>query len=97
MPGFAGYAARYKARFGEDPITYSPYSYDGTMALLTAMKDANSTDPKVYGPYFDKLSIKGVSAATISDDSTGDLNDAPVTIYKVQHGDFKPVDTIAGN
>ena len=97
MPGFAGYATRYKARFGEDPITYSPYSYDGTMALLNAMKDANSTDPKVYGPYLDKLSIKGVSAATISYDATGDLKDAPVTIYKVQHGDFKPVDTIAGN
>ena len=44
MPGFAGYAARYKARFNEDVITYSPYSYDGTIALLTAMKDANSTE-----------------------------------------------------
>ena len=97
MPGFASYATRYKARFGEDPITYSPYSYDGTMALLTAMKEANSTDPKVYGAYLDKLSIKGVSAATISYDSTGDLKDAPVTIYKVQQGDFKAVDTIAGS
>jgi ABC-type branched-subunit amino acid transport system substrate-binding protein len=97
MPGFAGYATRYKARFGEDPITYSPYSYDGTIALLTAMKNANSTDPKVYGAYLDKLSIKGVSADTISYDATGDLKDAPVTIYKVQNGEFKPVDTIAGN
>ena len=62
MPGFAGYAARYKARFNEDVITYSPYSYDGTIALLTAMKDANSTDPKVYTPYLGKVSVKGVSA-----------------------------------
>jgi len=97
MPGFAGYAARYKARFNEDVITYSPYSYDGTIALLTAMKNANSTDPKVYGPYLGKLSIKGVSADRISYDTKGDLKAAPVTIYKVEHGVFKPVDTIAGN
>ena len=58
MPGFAGYAARYKARFNEDVITYSPYSYDGTIALLTAMKDANSTDPKVYTPYLGKVSVR---------------------------------------
>ena len=97
MPGFAGYAARYKARFNEDVITYSPYSYDGTIALLTAMKNANSTDPKVYTPYLGKVSVKGVSAPSIAYDAKGDLKDAPVTIYKVEHGAFKPVDTIAGN
>nr|WP_217282029.1 branched-chain amino acid ABC transporter substrate-binding protein [Burkholderia gladioli] len=97
MPGFAGFEQRYKARFKEEVVTYSPYSYDGTIALLTAMKNANSTDPKVYGPYLDKVSIKGVSAATIAYDPKGDLRDAPVTIYRVDHGAFKPVDTIAGN
>ncbi|WP_186166262.1 branched-chain amino acid ABC transporter substrate-binding protein [Burkholderia gladioli] len=97
MPGFAGFEQRYKARFKEVVVTYSPYSYDGTIALLTAMKNANSTDPKVYGPYLDKVSIKGVSAATIAYDPKGDLRDAPVTIYRVDHGAFKPVDTIAGN
>ncbi|WP_186086493.1 branched-chain amino acid ABC transporter substrate-binding protein [Burkholderia gladioli] len=97
MPGFASFEQRYKARFKEEVVTYSPYSYDGTIALLTAMKNANSTDPKVYGPYLDKVSIKGVSAATIAYDPKGDLRDAPVTIYRVDHGAFKPVDTIAGN
>ena len=97
MPGFAGFEQRYKARFKEEVVTYSPYSYDGTIALLTAMKNANSTDPKVYGPYLDKVSIKGVSAATIAYDPKGDLRDAPVTIYRVDHGAFKPVDTSAGN
>ncbi|WP_420958711.1 branched-chain amino acid ABC transporter substrate-binding protein [Burkholderia gladioli] len=97
MPGFAGFEQRYKARFKEEVVTYSPYSYDGTIALLTAMKNANSTDPKVYGPYLDKVSIKGVSAATIAYDPKGDLRDAPVTIYRVDHGAFKPVNTIAGN
>lgn len=97
MPGFAGFEQRYKARFKEEVVTYSPYSYDGTIALLTAMKNANSTDPKVYGPYLDKVSIKGVSAATIAYDPKGDLRDAPVTIYRVNHGAFKPVNTIAGN
>ncbi|MBI0330464.1 branched-chain amino acid ABC transporter substrate-binding protein [Burkholderia plantarii] len=97
MPGFAGFETRYKARFHEDVVTYSPYSYDGTIALLTAMKNANSTDPKVYGPYVGKVSVKGVSAPTIAYDAKGDLRDAPVTIYRVDHGAFKAVDTIAGN
>ncbi|WDD91394.1 branched-chain amino acid ABC transporter substrate-binding protein [Burkholderia sp. FERM BP-3421] len=97
MPGFAGYAARYKARFNEDVITYSPYAYDGTIALLTAMKNANSTDPKVYGPYVAKVAIKGVSADRIAYDAHGDLRDAPVTIYRVERGAFKPIDTLAGH
>lgn len=43
------------------------------------------------------MSVKGVSADRIAYDSKGDLKDAPVTIYKVERGAFKPVDTIAGN
>ncbi|MGF6755796.1 branched-chain amino acid ABC transporter substrate-binding protein [Paraburkholderia sp. GAS42] len=96
MPGFQGFESRYKARFHEEPVTYSPYSYDGTIALLTAMKSANSTDPKVYNAYLGKTSIKGVTSDNIAYDLKGDLKDAPVTIYKVQQGAFKPIDTIGG-
>jgi branched-chain amino acid transport system substrate-binding protein len=96
MPGFSGFESRYKARFHEDPVTYSPYSYDGTIALLTAMKDANSTDPKVYTPWLDKVNIKGVTSNDVAYDSKGDLKDAPVTIYRVEKGGFVPMDTIGG-
>jgi branched-chain amino acid transport system substrate-binding protein len=96
MPGFAAFASRYKARFHEDVVTYSPYSYDGTIALLTAMKDANSTDPKVYTAWLDKVNLKGVTSNDVAYDSKGDLKDAPVTIYKVEKGAFVPMDTIGG-
>jgi branched-chain amino acid transport system substrate-binding protein len=96
MPGFASFASRYEARFNESPVTYSPYSYDGTIALLTAMKNANSTDPKVYTQYLLKLNLKGVTSDDIAYDTRGDLKDAPVTIYKVQKGAFVPMDTIGG-
>jgi branched-chain amino acid transport system substrate-binding protein len=96
MPGFASFEQRYKARFNESPVTYAPYSYDGTIALLTAMKNANSTDPKVYTPYLVKLTLKGVTSDDIAYDTKGDLKDAPVTIYKVDKGAFVPMDTIGG-
>ncbi len=44
MPGGADYEARYKKRFNEDVQTYSPYAYNGAMAMFNAMKAANSTD-----------------------------------------------------
>ncbi|WP_420819315.1 branched-chain amino acid ABC transporter substrate-binding protein [Paraburkholderia flava] len=96
MPGFKGFEARYQARFHEQPVTYSPYSYDGTIALLTAMKNANSTDPKVYTPFLHKTELQGVTSSDIAYDAKGDLKDAPVTIYKVQQGAFSPIDTIGG-
>jgi branched-chain amino acid transport system substrate-binding protein len=96
MPGFAGFESRYEARFHETPVTYSPYSYDGTIALLTAMKSANSTDPKRYTAWLGKTSLKGVTSDRIAYDTKGDLTDAPVTIYKVEKGTFVPVDTIGG-
>nr|WP_096726140.1 branched-chain amino acid ABC transporter substrate-binding protein [Paraburkholderia acidicola] len=96
MPGFKGFETRYEARFHESPVTYAPYSYDGTIALLTAMKNANSTDPKIYTPFLQKTDLKGVTSSDIAYDSKGDLKDAPVTIYKVQQGAFQPIDTIGG-
>ena len=96
MPGFKSFETRYEARFHESPVTYAPYSYDGTIALLTAMKNANSTDPKVYTPFLQKTDLNGVTSSDIAYDSKGDLKDAPVTIYKVQQGGFKPIDTIGG-
>ena len=35
MPGGKDYVAKYKKRFNEDVQTYSPYAYDGAMAMFT--------------------------------------------------------------
>ena len=95
MPGFASFDSRYKARFHSDVVTYAPYSYDGTMALLNAMKQADSADPQKYLPVLAKIQSPGVTTQTISYDGRGDLNDAGLTIYKVVGGDFKPIEIVS--
>jgi branched-chain amino acid transport system substrate-binding protein len=65
MPGGAAYVAKYKARFNEDVQTYSPYAYDGAMAMFAAMKTVaslaglprNSTDPAKYLPLLAKTDM----------------------------------------
>ena len=42
------FKARYKSRFGYEPIAFSPYAYDGVKLLVQAMRKADSTDPKRY-------------------------------------------------
>src|SRR5258706_2665892 len=39
----------YKAKYGEIK-QYAPYFYDGTMAMIEAMKKANSVDPAKFAP-----------------------------------------------
>jgi branched-chain amino acid transport system substrate-binding protein len=94
MPGGAQYVAKYKKAFGTDVETYSPYAYDGTMALLTAMKKANSTDPAKYLPALAKTEMPGVTTTHLAYDQQGDLKNGGITIYKVENGQWKPLQSI---
>lgn len=62
MPGGAGYKARYEKRFGTPVQTYSPYAYDGAMALMKAMVAAGSSDPAKYLPILAATNTQGVTA-----------------------------------
>jgi branched-chain amino acid transport system substrate-binding protein len=66
MPGGNEYVAKYKKRFGEDVQTYSPYAYDGAMAMFNAMKKANSTDPAKYLPFLAKTDMPGVTTKALA-------------------------------
>jgi branched-chain amino acid transport system substrate-binding protein len=94
MPGGPGYTQRYKAKFGTAPTTYSPYSYDGAMALMKSMVEANSSDPAKYLPVLAKIDMKGVTTDHFSYDQYGDLKDAIITVYKCENGQWKPVDVL---
>ncbi|SDV48539.1 branched-chain amino acid ABC transporter substrate-binding protein [Chitinasiproducens palmae] len=96
MPGGNAYIAKYKKRFGSDVQTYSPYAYDGAMALFTAMKKANSTDPKKYLPELAKLNLSGVTSTDIAYDSKGDLKHGGITVYKVVGGKWQPLESLGG-
>lgn len=94
MPKGNDYATRYKARFNQDVATYSPYGYDATRIMIEAMKKANSADPAKYLPELAKTEYAGVTAASISYDEKGDLKNGTVTVYKVEGGDWKVMETI---
>ncbi|MGN6231493.1 MAG: branched-chain amino acid ABC transporter substrate-binding protein [Trinickia sp.] len=94
MPGGSQYVAKYKKAFGTDVETYSPYAYDGTMALLTAMKKANSTDPAKYLPELAKTNMPGVTTTHLAYDEHGDLKNGGITIYKAENGQWKPLQSV---
>ena len=96
MPKGKDYESRYKARFKMDVATYSPYGYDATRTLIQAMKDANSTDPKVYLPVLAKITHTGVTSSNWTYDAKGDLKDGGITVYKVVNGEWKVLETVGG-
>jgi branched-chain amino acid transport system substrate-binding protein len=65
-------------------------------ALIQAMKDANSTDPKAYLPVLAKIKYSGVTSSNWTYDDKGDLKDGGITVYKVEGGQWKVMQTIGG-
>lgn len=96
MPGGKDYVLKYKKRFGADVQTYSPYAYDGAMAMFNAMKKANSTDPVKYLPMLAKTDMAGVTTTHLAYDERGDLKNGGITVYKVEGGQWKPLKSIGG-
>ncbi|SAL29807.1 branched-chain amino acid ABC transporter substrate-binding protein [Caballeronia humi] len=96
MPGGAAYAAKYKKRFNEDVQTYSPYAYDGAMAMFDAMKKANSTDPAKYLPFLAKTEMPGVTTSKLAYDAKGDLKNGGITLYKVVGGKWTTLQSVGG-
>ncbi|MEJ2769301.1 branched-chain amino acid ABC transporter substrate-binding protein [Mycetohabitans sp. B46] len=96
MPGGKDYVAKYKKRFGEEVQTYSPYAYDGAMALFEAMKKANSTDPAKYLPALARTDMSGVTAKHVAYDAKGDIKHGGITLYKVVNGQWTPLQSVGG-
>ena len=85
MQGGAEWKKRYDARFPGQFQIYSPYAYDAAYVLVDAMKRANSTDPKVFGPAIGKSQHKGVTA-NIAFGPKGELTAPAVTLYSYRDG-----------
>ncbi|HEV3104527.1 MAG TPA: branched-chain amino acid ABC transporter substrate-binding protein [Trinickia sp.] len=96
MPGGKDYVAKYKKRFNEDVQTYSPYAYDGAMALFTAMQKANSTDPAKYLPFLAKTDMPAVTTKSLAYDAKGDLKNGGITLYKVVDGKWTTLESVGG-
>ncbi len=94
MPKGKDYETRYKARFNADVATYSPYGYDATRVVIEAMKKANSVEPSKYLPELAKIEYAGVTSSSWAYDDKGDLKDGGITVYKVENGEWKVMQTI---
>lgn len=94
MPGGSEYRRKYEKRFGTSVELYSPYAYDGAMAMLTAMRKADSTDPKKYLSVLANIEMLGVTTKHIHYTKNGDLKSATVTIYKVGQGHWKTLESV---
>jgi branched-chain amino acid transport system substrate-binding protein len=86
MPGGKSYVERYKKRVGGEVEQYSPYAYDGTMAVLNAMKQADSVDPRTCLPVLKATQMKGVTTNELAYVERGDLKQGGVTVCKVTNG-----------
>jgi branched-chain amino acid transport system substrate-binding protein len=80
----------YKKKFNQDPILYSPFTYDATNLLIEAMKKADSADPKKYLPELQKISYNGATGPIAFDDK-GDRKDAEITIFTMKGGKIEPI------
>jgi branched-chain amino acid transport system substrate-binding protein len=89
-PGGSAFAAKYKARYGQDIGLYAPYFYDGVMLVAAAMKAADSTDPAKYLPALAKIKYKGITA-DIEFDAHGDLTHGLLTIFEVKNGKWEVI------
>lgn len=85
-PAYKKYIAAYSGTHGE-PGAYSGYSYDGAMVLLTAIKNAKSTDPAKIKAEIMKMDMDGASKH-IKFMENGDSG-SDYIIYTVDGGQFK--------
>jgi branched-chain amino acid transport system substrate-binding protein len=83
------FVTAFNAKYGEIK-QYAPYFYDGTLAMIEAMKKANSTDPAKFGPEVFNVSFTGATGK-VEFDAKGDRKDAEMTIFKLQGGKVVPV------
>lgn len=97
MPGGKAYAGRYRARFGSAVEVYSPYAYDATMAMVAAMRRADSSEPARYLPALADTALGGVTSARFAWDARGDLQDGEITLYRVERGVWVPILSGAGS
>ncbi|HET7731546.1 MAG TPA: branched-chain amino acid ABC transporter substrate-binding protein [Usitatibacter sp.] len=88
------FADAFKAKYGEIK-QYAPYFYDATMAVVEAMKKANSTDPAKFSPELFNVSFTGATG-TVAFDAKGDRKDAEMTIFKLQGGKVVPISIVKG-
>lgn len=79
------FAARYKAAYQRDPLTYAVSFYDAGLLLADAMQRTGSTDPGKLAEFIAQGGYKGV-AGEYSFTDKHDLKSSPVSVYGFKGG-----------
>ncbi len=87
LPTAKEFFKKYRERFG-DPGPYSIYAYDATNVLLTAIREAGSTDGKTIYQKLHELEFKG-ALGDIKFDQKGDVVKSPYVVWITRKGKFE--------
>jgi branched-chain amino acid transport system substrate-binding protein len=85
----AGFAVRYRARFGEEPEAFSHFAYDATQALLMAIEKAGTNDRKAILNAMTTLGEMEGIAGRFTFDVNGDTTITAVSGNVVHNGKFE--------
>jgi branched-chain amino acid transport system substrate-binding protein len=91
-PAAKDFNAAYKAKFNEDPSTYSPEAYDATNAMIEAIKSAAKSGTPTrqsVGQAVNKLDYKGITTQ-IKFDSSGEVAETAqvVNLFTLKGGNI---------
>ena len=91
----ADFTKAYTAMFGQGPEIYSAEAYDATNFVLAAIKAGNTTGTAI-NTYMHGNSYQGITK-TLKFDSTGEVSNASIYIYKVTGGKLVASGTTSGS
>ncbi|MCX7793679.1 MAG: branched-chain amino acid ABC transporter substrate-binding protein [Thermodesulfovibrionales bacterium] len=87
LPTAKEFLKKYRERFGE-PGPYSIYAYDATNVLLTAIREAGTTDGKMISQKLHELEFKG-ALGDIKFDEKGDVVKSPYVVWITKNKRFE--------
>jgi branched-chain amino acid transport system substrate-binding protein len=90
-PAFADFAARYHAKYGEDPDVFGAYSYDAAAAVFKAVEATQNLDPVGLRDALHKVSFMGVSGEIAFRADSGDLRSEAYSRKTITNG--QPTDS----
>ncbi len=93
MPGGKEFMAKYTETFNETIQIYAPYAYDAMNALIAAIVEADSVDPKDYLPKLANIEYAGVTGP-VAFDSLGDIKRGTISLYRAVDGKWVHLETL---
>ncbi len=86
IPHAKDFIARYTAKYGKEG-SYSIYAYDAAMIMLTAMKEANTSDSKAVIEKLHTAEFDG-AMGKIKFNDKGDVTAPPYVVWVTKNGNF---------